>query len=182
MQSIRCIYTILSQNQDLQATLMTQSSHSASTPAVRGCTCFRLRRLTRRVTQHYDSHLARAGLRVTQYSLLGMLLRADSLGMSELAARMEMDRTTLTRNLGPLQGAGWVEVTRGKDARSRAVRLTDAGRSAWDKAKPHWRLAQDELNAALGAEAMIDLHGLLDDSLARFHLALDEAPAAGAGD
>ena len=147
-------------------------------PSVRGCTCFRLRRLTRRVTQHYDSHLARAGLRVTQFSLLGMLLRADSLSLSELAARLEMDRTTLTRNLGPLQGAGWVAVTQGKDARSRAVQLTDAGRAAWNSAKPHWRQAQDELNAALGAEAVTELHTLLDDSLAHFHLALDQAPGA----
>lgn len=159
---------------------MIQSGSPASTPAVRGCTCFRLRRLTRRVTQHYDSHLARAGLRVTQYSLLGMLLRADSLTMSELAARMEMDRTTLTRNLGPLQSAGWVEVTRARDARSRAVRLTAAGKAVWDSARLYWRQAQDELNSALGTQAVTDLHGLLDESLARFHLALDEAAAAGA--
>ncbi|WP_036518142.1 MarR family winged helix-turn-helix transcriptional regulator [Nevskia soli] len=157
------------------------SQPDAPPPIIRGCTCFRLRRLTRRVTQHYDTHLARAGLRVTQYSLLGMLLRADSLTLSELAARMEMDRTTLTRNLGPLQNAGWVEVVRGKDARSRAVQLTDAGRAAWDKAKPHWRQAQDQLNTALGEETVAELHGLLDGTLARFHLALDEAPAAAAG-
>ena len=154
------------------------SQANPPTPGIRGCTCFRLRRLTRRVTQHYDSHLARAGLRVTQFSLLGMLLRADSLTLSELAARMEMDRTTLTRNLGPLQNAGWVAVMPGKDARSRAAQLTDAGRVAWNNAKPHWRQAQDELNAALGAEAVADLHGLLDDSLTHFHLALDEMPGA----
>jgi DNA-binding MarR family transcriptional regulator len=152
----------------------THQSANQSAPAIRGCTCFRLRRLTRRVTQHYDSYLARAGLRVTQFSLLGMLLRADSLTLSELAARMEMDRTTLTRNLGPLQSAGWVQVTPGKDARSRSVRLTDSGRAAWDQAKPYWRQAQDQLNTALGITVMAELHGVLDASLTRFHLALDE--------
>ena len=161
---------------DPQDVPMSQANLPA--PTIRGCTCFRLRRLTRRVTQHYDSHLARAGLRVTQFSLLGMLLRADSLTLSELAARMEMDRTTLTRNLGPLQNAGWVAVMPGKNGRSRAVQLTDAGRAAWNGAKPHWRQAQDELNAALGAETVTELHGLLDDSLAHFHLALDERPGA----
>jgi DNA-binding MarR family transcriptional regulator len=150
----------------------------ASAPAVRGCTCFRLRRLTRRVTQHYDAHLAPAGLRVTQFSLLGMLLGADSLTLSELAARMEMDRTTLTRNLGPLQNTGWVQVTRGQNARSRAVRLSDSGRAAWDRAKPLWRRAQNELNGALGAATMTELHRLLDTSLAHFHLALDGVPEA----
>jgi len=152
----------------------THQSANQSAPAIRGCTCFRLRRLSRRVTQHYDSYLARAGLRVTQFSLLGMLLRADSLTLSELAARMEMDRTTLTRNLGPLQSAGWVQVTPGKDARSRSVRLTDSGRAAWDRAKPYWRQAQDQLNTALGITVMAELHGVLDASLTRFHLALDE--------
>ena len=156
------------------------SQANVSAPPVRGCTCFRLRQLTRRVTQHYDSHLARAGLRVTQFSLLGMLLHTEPLTLSELAARMEMDRTTLTRNLGPLQSAGWVAVTPGKDARSRSVLITGAGRAAWDKAKPHWRQAQNELNVALGAENVSGLHGVLDDSLARFHLALDETPPSGA--
>ncbi|MDR3415991.1 MAG: MarR family winged helix-turn-helix transcriptional regulator [Nevskia sp.] len=150
------------------------------TPPVRGCTCFRLRQLTRRVTQHYDSHLARAGLRVTQYGLLSMLVRTDSMSLSEFAARMEMDRTTLTRNLGPLETAGWVSVTAGKDARSRAVRLIAAGRAVWETAKPHWRQAQDELNAALGTDRVAALHGLLDDSLTRFHLALDSTEPSAA--
>lgn len=145
---------------------------------VRGCTCFRLRKLTRRVTQHYDSHLARAGLRITQFSVLAMLVHEDSVSLSELAARLEMDRTTLSRNLGPLRNAGWVRIVDGKDARSRAVRLTDSGRSTWVRAKPHWRRAQDELNQTLGLEAVAALHQLLDDSLARFNLAQGESAGA----
>ena len=143
---------------------------------LRGCTCFRLRQLTRRVTQHYDAHLARAGLRVTQFGLLAMLVRADSLSLSEFAARMEMDRTTLTRNLGPLESAGWVELGAGRDARSRAVRLTAAGRDTWARAKPHWRQAQDELNAALGLERVAGLNQQLDESLGS--LSLIPSPAA----
>lgn len=141
---------------------------------VRGCTCFRLRKLTRRVTQHYDAHLAAAGLRITQFSVLSMLEHADSLSVSELAERLEMDRTTLSRNLGPLQAAGWVESGARRDARSRALRITAAGRETWARAKPHWRRAQDELNQALGPEQVAGLHGLLDDSLARFQLARAE--------
>lgn len=144
---------------------------------VRGCTCLRLRKLTRRVTRHYDAHLARAGLRVTQFSVLGMLQHSASLSLSELAARLEMDRTTLSRNLGPLEAAAWVEVGAGRDARSRAVRITAAGREAWERAKPLWRRAQDELNQALGPDHVAGLHALLDDSLARFHLAWTD-PAA----
>ena len=131
-----------------------------------GCTCFQLRKLTRRITQRYDSHLAPAGLRVTQYSLLANL-RDGPLAMSALAARMEMDRTTLTRSLKPLAETGLVEVTPGKDARSRIVSVTDRGREAWSQARELWRRAQDEVNSALGAEQVAALHATLDRSLAR---------------
>jgi len=149
---------------------------AAAERPVRGCTCFRLRKLTRRVTQHYDSYLASAGLRITQFSVLSMLVHDDTLSLSELAARLEMDRTTLSRNLGPLESAGWVRLVPGRDARSRAAQLTAAGRDTWARAKPLWRQAQDALNAALDLERVAALHQLLDDSLAHFSLAQNGLP------
>ena len=149
-----------------------------STPAairVSGCTVFRLRKLTRRVTQHYDACLAPAGLRVTQYSLLSMLINHPPMTMSALADLMEMDRTTLTRNLRPLEAARYVETLPGADARTRVVAATDRGRNVWTEARSLWRRAQNEVNAALGLEAVHELHTLLDSSLARF-------TAAGAAD
>ena len=131
-----------------------------------GCTCFQLRKLTRRITKHYDSRLAPAGLRVTQYSLLANL-RGGALAMSALAAHMEMDRTTLTRSLKPLADAGLVEVVPGKDARSRIVSITERGREAWSQARELWRRAQDEVNRALGPDHVAALHATLDESLAR---------------
>jgi DNA-binding MarR family transcriptional regulator len=138
----------------------------ASNPTPSGCTCFRLRKLTRRMTQHYDARLAPAGLRLTQYSLLANL-RAGPLTMSALADRMEMDRTTLTRNLKPLTDAGFVAVAPGADARSRVVSVTGRGRDAWTAAREFWRQAQDEVNRALGADQIAVLHATLDESLAR---------------
>jgi DNA-binding MarR family transcriptional regulator len=118
------------------------------------------------MTQHYDAHLAPAGLRLTQFSLLANL-RPGPLTMSALADRMEMDRTTLTRNLKPLADAGFVEVAPGEDARSRIVTLTARGRDSWTAARELWREAQDEVNRALGAEQVAALHATLDESLAR---------------
>ena len=135
---------------------------------IHGCTVFRLRKLTRRVTQHYDACLAPVGLRVTQYSLLSTLIHNPPMTMSELAQRMEMDRTTLTRNLRPLEAARYVETLAGTDARTRTVAATDRGRSVWSEARPLWRRAQNEVNAALGHQAVHDLHSALDTSLARF--------------
>ena len=132
------------------------------------CTAFRLRKLSRRVSQHYDAHLAGAGLRSTQFSLLGTLLRREPIMLSELADVLEMDRTTLTRNLRPLQAAGWVALGRGSDARTRTVAITDGGRAKWHEARPLWRAAQQSLHAVFGAEHVAALHGVLDTSLERF--------------
>ena len=138
-------------------------------PAISGCTCNRLRKLTRRITQHYDAHLAPAGLRVTQYSLLAQLSSAGPATMSALAELLDMDRTTLTRNLKPLVDGGLVEVDTGADARERLVGITDAGREARRAAHEHWRRAQDELNRALGVGQVGELHALLEGALSKFN-------------
>ena len=83
-------------------------SSDTATPAARpqGCTNFKLRQLTRRMTQHYDRHMAPVGLKITQYSLLTHIDRLGPLAPGELARWMEMDASTLTRNLQPLVAAG----------------------------------------------------------------------------
>ena len=128
-----------------------------------GCTCFKLRCLTRRVTAVYDRALAAAGMRVTQYSLLAHLRRLEGISMSELAERLDMDRTTLTRNLKPLIEARWVEVgPSSEDARIRLVRITAAGDAQWRMARGYWQRAQDEVKATIGPSNLVGLHVLLD--------------------
>ena len=83
--------------------------------------------------------------------------------MSQLAQTLDMDRTTLTRNLKPLLEAGWVDVEPSSDdARVRLVYLTPAGAKQWQMARSYWRQAQDEVNATIGAENLIGLHQMLD--------------------
>ena len=130
------------------------------------CTCFRLRSLTRRVTQLYDQVLAPSGLTVTQYSLLAHALRQDAAPtVSELAQQLFTDRTTLTRNLKPLVDAGLVNVADGTDARSKAVRVTAKGRSAFRAARPLWKEAQARLRAQAGDRRLAALHGLIEELL-----------------
>lgn len=145
--------------------------------AVRGCTCNRLRRLTRRVTAIYDRELAAAGLRVTQYSLLAQLRAAPDASMSHLAELLDMDRTTLTRNLKPLVAAGWVRLApSATDARAQAVNITAAGEAHWQAARAHWRRAQDEINATLGHDEVAALHSLLDTYVEHFRSPTEEYP------
>jgi DNA-binding MarR family transcriptional regulator len=85
--------------------------------------------------------------------------------MSELADLLDLDRTTLTRNVAPLEARGLVEIGPGEDARSRTARITEAGRAAREAALPHWRRAQMAVMTLLGAERLASLHALLDDVL-----------------
>lgn len=143
-------------------------------PKPRGCTNLKLRQATRLVTQHYDNEVSKTGLKITQYSLLSHVINLGPVRPGDLARALRMDASTLTRNLRPLQDAGWVEVAAGGDARSRSVQITDAGRAKRQEAQRHWRVAQDGLNERLGADRVMALHALLDETIAL----LDTEPAA----
>ncbi|HYD94557.1 MAG TPA: MarR family winged helix-turn-helix transcriptional regulator [Noviherbaspirillum sp.] len=138
---------------------------SPDTVMPQGCTNFKLRKLMRRVAQHYDAEMAKTGLKTTQYSLLSHVLRLGPLRPGELARVMAMDASTLTRNLKPLVDAGWITVGAGADARSRTVAITDAGREKRQEAQRHWKVAQQGINQLLGAKRVLALHALIDDTL-----------------
>jgi DNA-binding MarR family transcriptional regulator len=131
-----------------------------------GCTNFKLRQLARRVSQHYDLEVAKAGLKTTQYSLLSHVLKLGPVRPGDLARAMTMDASTLTRNLKPLIASGWVELAAGADGRSRAITITQAGRDKRAEAQRRWKVAQQGLNELLGAERVLALHALVDESLA----------------
>src|ERR1700733_4691572 len=93
-----------------------------------GCNCLALRQAARHLTQLYDQFLAPSGLRGTQYSILARLKRKGSMTINALATELVMDRTTLGRNIRPLQRDGLIDAVPGKsDRRSRELRLTRAG-------------------------------------------------------
>lgn len=131
-----------------------------------GCTNLKLRELGRVVTRHYDAYVAPTGLKNSQYSLLSHVVALGPVRPGELASRMRLDASTLTRNLQPLVAAGWVEQGPGDDARSRSVVATDAGRAKRTEAQRAWKQAQLALNARLGNERVAALHALLDECLA----------------
>ena len=131
----------------------------------KGCTNLRLRSMSRLVSRHYDAHLADSGLKVTQYSLLSHLAALSPIRPVDLARRMDLDASTLTRNLKPLMAAGYLEQTEGVDARSRLLSITDAGRAKQAEAHVQWKRAQTSLNELLGTARVVALHAMLDDSL-----------------
>ncbi len=130
-----------------------------------GCSSFKLRQLSRRVSQHFDRIVGAAGLKTTQYSLLSHIARLGAARPGDLAQQMEMDASTLSRNLQPLVAQGWVVVQPGSDARSRSVSLTADGRDKRVQAQREWKRAQLALNERLGDARVVRLHALIDQCL-----------------
>ncbi|GMR18193.1 MAG: MarR family transcriptional regulator [Gammaproteobacteria bacterium] len=114
------------------------------------CIHFNLRKAMRAVTQHYDTILQPVGLRGTQFSILSMVSALGQVSITDLADRMVIDRTTLTRNLKPLVTANLLEIYPGEDRRVKVVKLTPVGRRTLKKASPYWEEAQSSMLSHLG--------------------------------
>jgi len=127
-----------------------------------GCNCLALRQASRHVTQFYDQFLAPSGLRTTQYSILARLQRKGPMTINTLAAELVMDRTTLGRNILPLQRDGLVAVGPGKsDRRARELRLTPTGIARFHAGRKGWERAQVEFETAFGAKRAKALRTML---------------------
>lgn len=114
------------------------------------CACAMLRRTTRAVSAAYDTALEPAGLRITQFSVLRTLARLGPLPITRLAAEAALDRSTMGRNLDPLERRGFVRVEVGEtDLRERVAHLTSAGEAAIEAALPHWRKVQARVAALI---------------------------------
>jgi DNA-binding MarR family transcriptional regulator len=125
------------------------------------CNCLALRQAARHLSQIYDRHLAEAGLRGSQYSILSKLSRLGPMPIGKLAATMVMDRTALGRALRPLERDRLVKVGAGPDGRTRSVSLTAAGEARFKTANVHWGKAQQEFEAKFGADEAAGLRSSL---------------------
>jgi DNA-binding MarR family transcriptional regulator len=154
--SYRSIYAYIKQ---ASKTVM----HPGSTnPAA--CNCLALRQATRHVTQFYDQFISPLGLRATQYSILARLHRKGAMTINALAAELVMDRTTLGRNILPLQRDGLIAVGPGQaDRRSKELRLTRAGQERFAAAQKGWTKAQAQFERTVGAKRAKALRTLLED-------------------
>jgi DNA-binding MarR family transcriptional regulator len=126
------------------------------------CACHRVRIAARAVTRAYDEALRPVGLRATQLSVLVAAAADDALSITALAKFMGMDRSTLTRNLRPLESEGLIAVGLEGWRRSRALEITAKGRSRMHEALPLWRKAQQTLRRKLGDKTWDVIHNNLD--------------------
>ncbi len=131
-------------------------------PGPEDCNCLAVRQAARHITQFYDQLLAPSGLRTTQFSILGRLRRTGPMTINALAAAMVMDRTTLGRNILPLERDGLIAVEPSReDRRSKVLRLTEAGDARFRAGIRGWVEAQREFDRAFGAERSAAMRDLL---------------------
>lgn len=129
------------------------------------CTCFRVRGAARRVSQIYSKHLAPTGLKISQFSLLGFVTAQGPVSIGRLSDLLATDRTTLTRNLGPLLKEGLIERAQSGDKRRHELVATAAGRALFKRALPLWAAAEQDVRDAMGAKLTADLHGAIERSM-----------------
>src|SRR6516225_2618686 len=131
-------------------------------PRPEDCNCFAVRSAARHVTQLYDQLLAPAGLRVTQFSILAKLKRKGPLTINALADDLVMDRTTLGRNVLPLERDGLIAIEpMASDRRSKELHLTKAGDKRFQAAREGWIKAQTGFESAFGNKRTSELRELL---------------------
>ena len=133
------------------------------------CACMAVRKASRAITKLYDQALAPSGLKITQFSLLMSIRKNGPINTSTLAKLQSLDRTTLVRNLKPLELAAFIEAVPSRDPRERRVCITDHGLQTLKSAMPRWKAIQHKLAERIGMVQLDILEGFasnMEDLLA----------------
>lgn len=126
------------------------------------CYSAKLRSASRRLGHRYNAVLAEFGINITQFSLLSMIKRTEPISLTSLAKMMELERSTVGRNVKVLAKMALVELTQGdKDQREVTLKLTQQGRQLLKAALPHWQKVQQEIEDSLGEDQILMLTDLL---------------------
>lgn len=133
------------------------------------CACFNVRRMSRAITQLYDEALKGAGIRSTQFSLLVGIAMAGDQGVGAVAQGLDMDRTTLSRNLKPLLAMELVEEVEGEDRRVRRIALTPKGQAVLEMSMPMWETAQKRMAQGLSKKHFDALPAIANEIVSLVH-------------
>lgn len=120
----------------------------------RTCIAVRLRLLNRVVTNYYDDALRPLGLKVSQLNILIVTARLGLARPAKVCEILQLDTSTLSRNVERMMAKGWLEVMPDEDARAQPFRLTAAGKSLIERAVPAWEEAQRQAAELLGDEGI----------------------------
>src|SRR5215471_550090 len=133
---------------------MGKATSSSIDTISRTCIAVRLRLLNRVVTNFYDDALRPLGLKVSQLNILIVTAKLGLARPAQVCDILQLDASTLSRNVKPLQAHGWLEVVPDEDARAQPFRLTPKGRRLLERAVPAWEQAQHQATELLGDEVV----------------------------
>ena len=125
------------------------------------CHCILLRKATRKVSSYYDEALAPLGVNIGQFSLLRNIRRMEPVSLTDLAHKVELDRSTVGRNAKVLERLELIAIGHGEDQREAVLIIAEKGREIPDKGAPLWDGVQDDIEARLGREKARQLQELL---------------------
>jgi DNA-binding MarR family transcriptional regulator len=135
--------------------IMDNEKNSRAIDAIaRNCIAVRLRLLNRVVTNLYDDALRPLGLKVSQLNILVVTAKLGLARPATVCDFLQLDPSTLSRNVERMRARGWLEVVPGDDARTQPFRLTDEGRRLLEKAAPSWEEAQRQAEELLGEDGV----------------------------
>src|ERR1051326_2228995 len=133
---------------------MDNSTSSSIDTISRTCIAVRLRLLNRVVTNFYDDALRPLGLKVSQLNILIVTAKLGLARPAQVCDILQLDTSTLSRNVERMRAKDWLEVVPDEDARAQPFRLTAQGKKLLERAVPHWEEAQGEAEKLLGKEGM----------------------------
>jgi DNA-binding MarR family transcriptional regulator len=126
------------------------------------CYCTSMRAATRRITAHYDAALAPAAVNAAQFGLLRKLSAVGPVSIQHLAAAVELERSTVARNVRVLEKSGFVSLaTAAEDRRTTMIRLSERGNEVLEAAAPLWESAQQRVEKGLGVDGAVALRTIV---------------------
>ncbi len=135
---------------------MTSANPTADTIAEQ-CIVVRLRMVNRVITNIYDDALRPLGVKASQLNILVVAARLGLARPADICERLQLDTSTLSRNVERMKAKGWLEVVANDDARAQPFRLTAKGRSLLQRAKPAWEQAQEIVKKLIGADTVASI-------------------------
>jgi DNA-binding MarR family transcriptional regulator len=122
------------------------------------CLAVRVRLLSRTITGIYDDALRPVGLTTGQLNILVVITKRAPISPGEVARRLNMKKSTVSRNVELMRSNGWLTVTPGKSGRKQLLALTRKGKTLLEKSVPAWEEAQTQARAALGLRGAQSIH------------------------
>ncbi len=126
-----------------------------------------VRKLNRMVSAIYDGALANAGLKTSQFSVLVSVANRKQARPAELTKHLQLDESTLSRNVERMCTRGWLRLVQDADRRSHVIEVTDKGQALIRKCLPAWQKAQAEVSRRLGTDTVAELRSALHKLSAR---------------